>query len=284
MKDTTIGRAPTAAEKVLETSFAQYLADAAQSYQEPLAIKYTTPEDPDNLSSSSCRTIVLPSDAAKSPPQDCKIFEIHVTSPAFFSRLVQYRSLLTGLELETQDPSEENRTAKVSDPAQLYLLFAGYMKNKIPKTTIDSNAVPLSTKIIIRALRYFSTDRPTVAASYPIVREGHTSTDLSCDEGERAKSQPNQNQQPCIELQTKENADISFQDLVVARSVSILSSAAKQSRAEVLAALKVVLAARFALGNESLLDFYPWLGVMFALSFMAWIALPWFNGVLRLQT
>ncbi|KAI9653491.1 MAG: hypothetical protein M1831_006039 [Alyxoria varia] len=293
VKNTTIGRAPTTSERVLESWFSDYLTKAAHSYQEPLEITYTPPEDPDIPSTSSRRTRVLLSDAAESQSEGRKKLGIHITSPAFFNRLVQYRSMLTGLESETQDPSEENRTARISDPAQLYLLFTEGRKNKSSRTTIDSKSVSLTTWTLIRALRYFNTDRPTVAASYPIKRGEDTSTDSSDDANMSATPRPNHDAQ-CdkVESQTKETTDketdstlsLSFLDFMVATSAPIHSAGETDSQTEIFAAVKVISAARFALGNEFLLDIYPWLGAMFVLALVVWTAWPWFYSVLRLQT
>ena len=123
----------------LQKIFKGYLDHLVNTSSEPIQINYQTaiPDVPDQ---------VITSDQSSGRDRNVKKLDIHVTTPAFYSRFVHYAHTSEALDRECLFTDEKNRTLWISQPELLPLL--------LPKQSRDKNIEMAAKRSFLAELRW----------------------------------------------------------------------------------------------------------------------------------
>lgn len=157
----TLGRHATSVEVKLELCFRHYIEFLVGQSEQPLSLRYFT----SGFSSS-------PEEVFTSPPgkegsnNECKILELSILTPAFYSRFIQYADCLDAMTAELND----GKTIWVNQPELLLDVFS-VRKSIAPSKT----SLSCSSFIFVHLLRYMRQNTPTVASASACTDKLHMS-------------------------------------------------------------------------------------------------------------
>ena len=231
----TISRQADATEQIVEVQFRRYLRHLVENSQDPVALKYI-PSGLVGSDAEEMEEIMLSPSAQLTPPSSVETLSIRVLTPLFYTRLVQYPSVLKAL-LSEHAPNAANPTIGIENLKTLTCLDfkAGTMFNGTSGTSASS-VKSLSFKLISRLRR----DNGPAAIPHP---EGINSKEGSLYPAEATELIGN------LKLRHNLKADGSVFDKFV------LHCALETEKKEyVTRVVKLLLAERVALGWMEILD------------------------------